>query len=121
MQVEIALELHDSFSFSLGQDISSGDGPAIQTAAQAVRDVFGVQAWDPVAETGLTLEEQLDILYGYLDFCEDVKKKSESGPTLPTPTDLPSSASQADQNEVTNSCSDSISMPTVANSANPCG
>jgi len=119
MKVEIGLDMHDSFSFRIGEDLVAGDGTAVTTAAQAVRDVFGVQELDPITGAGLTLEETLEILYNYLDYCEVVKKKSSPGLISPAPTDPRHSTSPADPSPATNSSSDSISTPPAQNCAAP--
>jgi hypothetical protein len=107
------LQAHPTFNAAVHcKLVDVGDREASVITSQAVRDVFGVDAYDPVTGCGLTIGEQLGLLASFFDYIDDQKK---SGPTSPTsslnteePTSWPS------ENVVTTSTSDSGPAVTAA-------
>lgn len=71
-----------------------GDDDAIEITLTAIRRAFGIQAFDPVAMTGLTQAETLQLWVAFCYWMDDVKKNTNPLPTLPQSTDatLPSSS-----------------------------
>lgn len=53
----------------------------------ATRDVFGVKAFDGLTGEGLTEEETINLLWGFVSYCNSKKKRTNPSPTSPPATD----------------------------------
>jgi len=64
--------------------VEQGDQEAIQITLRAVKDVFRVQDYDRTTRLGLTLGEQLQLLYTFSRYLELLKKSTDLSPIPPS-------------------------------------
>jgi hypothetical protein len=64
--------------------VEQGDQEAIQITLRAVKDVFRVQDYDRNTGLGLTLGEQLQLLYTFSRYLELLKKSTDLSPIPPS-------------------------------------
>jgi hypothetical protein len=64
--------------------VEQGDQEAIQITLNAVKDVFRVQDYDHGTRRGLTLGEQLQLLYTFSQYLELLKKSTDLSPMPPS-------------------------------------
>jgi hypothetical protein len=64
--------------------VEQGDQEAIQITLRAVKEVFRVQDYDRNTGLGLTLGEQLQLLYTFSRYLELLKKSTDLSPIPPS-------------------------------------
>jgi hypothetical protein len=64
--------------------VEQGDQEAIQITLKAVKDVFRVEDYDHRTRRGLTLGEQLQLLYTFSRYLELLKKSTDLSPISPS-------------------------------------
>ena len=80
--VNLAYATHPEYNESIHPKLAdAGDPEALRIVLKATCDVFGVKAFDPNTEDGLTAEELIDLA---LDFAEWSASKKNDGESLPT-------------------------------------
>lgn len=67
--------------------IEQGDPEAIQITLRAVKEVFAVEDYQPASRRGLTLGEQLHLLYTFSRYLELLKKSTVPWPIAPRSTE----------------------------------
>ncbi len=75
--------------------VEQGDPEAIQITLRAVKQVFAVEDYEPATRLGLTLGEQLHLLYTFSRYLELLKKSTAPWPTAPRSTASTSDRSTA--------------------------
>lgn len=82
-----ALQLHNRFTWEHLKLVEIEDAEAIEITLEAVRDVFGVQAFDGETRRGLTESETIALIESFEDYVAIVKKKVSHSPTWPESTE----------------------------------
>lgn len=97
------LQAHPVFNAAVHCKLcDEGDREATVITGAAVREVFGVDGYDPQTGRGLTLGEQLGLLLDFYAYIDTQKKSINSSPTSPSNTEASTSPGSMD---ATTSCS----------------
>lgn len=81
----IKLQSHSQYDYRIHpQMVDDGDKEAIAITCDAVRQAFGVSAFD---DGGLTIDETLALLAGFCVYLDVLKKSTELPVILPLPTE----------------------------------
>lgn len=70
-----------------------GEREAIEVAAKAVCDVFGVKPYDDKTKSGITIAERIGLLHSFAAYLSDVKKNIGNSATMPRSTEPTSTES----------------------------
>lgn len=90
------LQSHPRFDHKLHPIlVDEGDREAIEITCEAVRQAFGVPAFDSATSAGLTVGETLDLLCEFCLYLEGLKKSTGQPVTSPLPTEPTPTASNA--------------------------
>ncbi len=112
------LDAHSEFDFdSIGFRMEEGDLEAIRIVCDAAQQTFGVKPWGVDAsgrESGLTIEEQIELVGQFCAYCAELKKNIAL-----SPTQRPSTAPETSQTSSMSDFADSGSTSTDPKSASP--
>jgi len=96
LQAYYALQEHPTFNQDVHcKLVDAGDPEATRIATEAVRDVFGVQAYDADKRVGLTVGETLGVLLDFYGYLEEQKKSTVPSPISPSSTEEASTSSSS--------------------------
>jgi len=101
LQVHIALELHPTFSWEDFEMVRAGHADKTKVYLEAICDIFDVTLYTPDTWFGLTGAECLDILADFMEYCDEVKKNIDPGPTWRQPTAQESSTPVPEESSAT--------------------
>lgn len=109
----LAIQSHPQYDYTLHPKlVDEGDMEAISITCAAVREAFGIRAYDAASGTGLTVGETLELLAQFCVFLESLKKSTGPTPTSPSPMESMSS------NSVDLTTSDTLDSGSIATGQN---
>lgn len=90
------------------------DPEAMDRVLALIEKMFGSKPWDEKTDKGLTVNERLSLLWAYLGYMTELKKKQGHSQTQSPATDSESSPTTSEP--ITPPVSDSSSMPAASTS-----
>lgn len=96
-----SLMSHPKFDLSTHPQFIDENQEDRDITLSAIRDVFGVKAFDGLTGEGLTEEETVQLLWAFVSYCTAKKKSVSPSPTSPPATESNPSGPQREELDTT--------------------